>query len=149
MKGKTKVTTKFEFIKGIPVVKVLFTTGEYHYFIVDTGASVTIWNKHFVDEHKYLFDIQKELSASTVTGATSVSDSFPTFNATTKIGLFTGKDEVLSCAITGLIMDIEHLSKDLDVEIVGLFGTDYFQMSDAEISFKNNSLTFHNDLCSK
>ena len=149
MKGKAKITTKFEFIKGIPVVKALFTTGEYYYFIVDTGASITIWNKHFVDEHKYLFDIQKDLSASTVTGATSISDSFPTFNATTKIGLFTKKDEVLSCAITGLIMDIEHISKGLNVEIAGLFGTDYFQMSNAEISFKNNSLTFYNDLCSK
>lgn len=149
MKAKSKVTTNFEFVKNIPVVKALFTTGESYYLIVDTGASITIWNKAFVDTHRQLFDIQRDLSASSVTGATSKSDAFPTFNATAKIGLQISKESVLSCDITGLIMDIKHISENLEVEIAGLIGSDYLQSSEAIVNFKNNKLTFHNDLCSK
>lgn len=149
MKVKSKVKTNFEFIKNIPVVKAYFTTGETCYIIIDTGASITIWNKAFVDTHRKLFDIQGEQSASSITGATSKSDSFPTFNATATIGLQISKDSVLSCNITGLIMDIKHISENLDVEIAGLIGSDYLQSSEALIDFKNNHLTFHNDLCSK
>ena len=117
----------------VPVVEIEIDNDKC-YAILDTGSESSVFDKEYVKNHKKSFKIELTQKMITLVGVKE-SDFIPVIKASS-VAIICGK----SCEITGMLVDIAHLSKNLSVKPMAILGCDVLTQVGAVLDYKQRKL---------
>lgn len=126
----------FQTIARIPVVEGAIN-GKRAYFIIDTGASVSILNEAEAKHFGFKFRPGTNQSISGFNGRTKINQAF---NCIVEVGPVKVSYITFHTKCLKEVADI--IWQNEQIEIAGIIGSDIFALYNITINFKNKTISF-------
>lgn len=136
--GFSQDTTALLVIKNVPIVEGTIN-GKPAYFVVDTGASITILNGNMSRKYGYRVIENRYLERCRIIGLGGESSLREARFATVKLGSH-------ELNFINRVADLESLSNhfdDYDLEIAGIIGTDLLRILGSKIDMAAGTIMFN------
>lgn len=142
-----KKEIKIPFVENescVPVIKFTLGNGITGYAVIDTGSESTVFDKDFVKSNKSEFSIEATKNKIKMIGVSDNSGELPVIYASANVKL--GSDELV---MNGMLFTLVHLEDNLGFKPAALIGSDVLNDLGAKLNFKQNIMTYYNDISGK